>query len=367
MTTTPPAPTWDRYADLAHDGLERFFGTELPQLLNNTYPSAPGDNETFNYWWLAHVLDVRLDAHLRTGEPARLTQAVQTHGNLVERNGGSLFNDYFDDMLWFALATLRLWQVTGEARYLDEVRAIWDHVMEHGWNDDGGTSLAWRKQQLYYKNTPANGPLAILSARLHEVDDDAVDGVARPYLATARTAFDWITATLVDETGFVEDGINREQDGRIDTQWRFTYNQGLYVGAAVELHRATGDEQYLRAAVRTAKRALETLATDGVFRDEGEGGDEGLFKGVYYRYLGCLLDVLPPDDDAAGRLREFVATSVGALIRTSGREGVILAGDDWTAPPSGTLRYSTQLSAIMALEVAARHRVGADPQATVAV
>lgn len=361
MTTSPSAPTWDRYADLAHEGLERFFGTAPPQLLNNTYPNAPGDNATFNYWWLAHVIDVRLDAHLRTGDPARLAQAVGTHDNLIERNGGSLFNDYFDDMLWFALATHRLWKVTGEDRYLDEVRSLWDHVMEHGWNDDGGTSLAWRKQQLYYKNTPANGPLAILSARLAELDDDE-----RPYLATARTAFDWITANLVDETGFVEDGINREQDGRIDTQWRFTYNQGLYVGAAVELHRLTGEPEHLRAAVRTAERAVETLATDGVFRDEGEGGDEGLFKGVYYRYLGCLLDVLPPHDEAAGRLREFVATSVGALVRNAGREDVLLAGDDWHAAPSGAVRYSTQLSAIMALEVAARHRVGAAAQATAA-
>jgi predicted alpha-1,6-mannanase (GH76 family) len=56
------------------------------------------------------------------------------------------------------------------------------------------------------------------------------------YVKYAPSAYDWLTNNLVQRhSGFVEDGINREQDGRIDTQWRFTYNQGLYVGAAVEL------------------------------------------------------------------------------------------------------------------------------------
>ena len=352
-STTSTALTWGRFADLAHAGLDRYFAAPPPQLLNNTFPSRQGDNATFNYWWLAHVIDVRLDAYLRTGEPERLAQAIEAHDNIIERNGGSLFNDYFDDMLWFALATLRLWQETGDATHLEEVRDLWDHVMEHGWNDDGGASLAWRKQQLYYKNTPANGPLVILSARLAQASAD------RPYAATAQTAFDWITTHLLDETGFVEDGINREQDGRIDTQWRFTYNQGLYVGAAVELHRLTGVGDYLQAAVRTALRALETLTSDGAFRDEGDGGDEGLFKGVYYRYAGCLLDVLDSTDLAAQELRRFVAVSGEALTRSARRDGVLLAGDDWSAPPTGSLRYSTQLSAIMALEVAARVGVAA--------
>lgn len=351
--TTPTAEPWGRFADLAHDGLDTYFGAPAPQLLHNTYPNAPGDDATFNYWWLAHVVDVRLDAYLRTGDPRRLAQAVETHDNIVERNDGSLVNDYFDDMLWFALATLRLWQATREERYLHEVVQLWDHVMEHGWNDELGASLAWRKQQLHYKNTPANGPLVILSARLAGLADPG-PGADRPYLTTARTAFDWITANLVDPTGFVEDGINREQDLRIDTQWRFTYNQGLYVGAAVELHRRTGDPEDLRRAVRTAERAVAALATDGVFRDEGDGGDEGLFKGVYYRYLGCLLEALDAAEPAAVGLRGFVASSAEALIRSAARDGVLLAGDDWTAPPAGAVRYSTQLSAIMALEVAAR-------------
>lgn len=348
MTTAEPS-TWALRADLAQASLDHFFGAPHPQYLNNTVPNEAGDNATFNYWWIAHVVDVRLDAFERTRDPRWLEQARVAHRNVLVRNGGSLFNDYFDDMLWYALAILRMHSATEDEMYLEQARAIWDHVVENGWNDHLGPSLAWRKQQLDYKNTPANGPLVILSARLSALGDD------RAHLPTALAAFRWITDTLVDEsTGFVQDGINRVQDGRIDTQWRFTYNQGLYVGAAVELYRRTAQEHYLARATRTALHAIAALATDGVFRDEGDGGDEGLFKGVFYRYVGQLLAVIDPDSGPAQELRAFIGTSVDALWRTSRRDGFLLAGNDWTRPAPGKVAYSTQLSAITALEVRAR-------------
>lgn len=341
-------PLWGDRADIAQRSLDHFFGAEDPQFLDNAYPLAEGGNETFNYWWLAHVIDARLDAFERTGDRRWLDQAEAAYANIVERNGGSLFNDYFDDMLWFALAILRLHEATGKQSALDDARAIWEHVIEHGWNDQLGESLAWRKQQLYYKNTPANGPLVILSVRLSRFSEDL------RYLDYAQRSFAWMTENLVNAAdGFVEDGINREGDGRIDTQWRFTYNQGLYMGAAVELARATGNDAFLAAAVRTALTAIAELSAGGVFRDEGDGGDEGLFKGVYYRYLGVLLDE-QIDPEVRGVLEGFVRDGAAALWESGFDGEYLLANNDWTTPVAGPVPYSTQLSAIMALELAAR-------------
>jgi predicted alpha-1,6-mannanase (GH76 family) len=390
--------TWSARADRLQDSVTALFGAPWPQYLHNavTLDAAgqvvdAGDDGTFNYWWLAHLMDVQLDAFTRTGDRARLDEAVRTHRNIVERNGGSLFNDYFDDMLWFALATLRLHEATGDRQYLDDTVALWDHVVEHGWNDAGGASLAWRKQQLEYKNTPANGPLAILGARLHRlstqtdgplghgpsasgpsVSEPSVGGTsasgleARPaYLTHARQAFGWLTDTLVDPTdGFVEDGINREGDGRVDTQWRFTYNQGLYVGAAVELADVLEEPAFLDVAVRTALTAIDELSDGTVFVAEGDGGDEGLFKGVYYRYAGQLVDALPSDSAARSRIMAFVERSTDALWASSGAgvdvrsaagtESPVLLGNDWSTPPAGTIAYSTELSGVMAVELRAR-------------
>lgn len=348
MTTTDPS--WSDRADLAQRSLDHYFGTSSPQLLHNSYPSDAGETQTFNYWWLAHVIDIRVDAWERTGDEVWLEQAEATARNIVERNGGSLFNDYFDDMLWFGLALLRLHRAGGRQQHLDDALTIWDHVVEFGWNDALGASLAWRKQQLEYKNTPANGPLVILSLRLER----ALPAGTREFRAYAEQSFAWLEANLVGADGFVEDGVNREGDGRVDTQWRFTYNQGLYIGAAVELFETTGDHAFLDRATRTALVAIEALSDGSVFPQEGDGGDEGLFKGVYYRYLGELLPRLDGDDPARARLESFVRAGTDALWANGLQDGHLLPGNDWSRPCDGPIPYSTEVSAIMAIEQRSR-------------
>jgi len=342
MNTSTP---WSARADLAQRSLDHFFGAPAPQLINNSYPEA--DNAVFNYWWLAHVIDARLDAFQRSGDQAWLEAAEATSRNLRERNGGSLFNDYFDDMLWYALALLRLHEAGGSAEYLESAREIWSHVVEFGWNDQQGLSVAWHKEQLHYKNTPANGPFAILSARLYAIDGD------EERLRYGLAAFDWLTATLVGADGFVEDGINREGDSRVDLHWRFTYNQGLYVGAAVALSRVSDRDDLLTLATRTALTAIRELSDGAVFGDEGDGGDEGLFKGVYYRYLGTLLGELDPDSADAKILAGFVRSSTDELWEHGQRDEWLLAADDWRHALDTPVHYSTQLSAIMATELRA--------------
>lgn len=350
MTSTP-AQIWSAHADVAQHSLDHHFGVDGVQYLANSHPHDRGNTEVFNYWWLAHVIDARIDAWQRTGDRRWLDQAVAARDNIVERNGGQLFNDYFDDMLWFALALERLHAATGDARHLDDAVAIWEHVIAEGWNETLGWSLAWRKQQLAYKNTPANGPLAILGVRLSRRD------AAGDSSAYARRAFAWLTANLVGDDGFVEDGVNRNGDGAVDTQWRFTYNQGLYVGAAVELFAATGERRFLERAVQTAVTAIRELSDGSVFRDEGDGGDEGLFKGVYYRYLGELLAILAGEEafaEECAELTDFLARSTDALWE-NGREGDLLRpGNDWSKGQPEWIPYSTMLSAMFAIEQRAR-------------
>ena len=350
-STAPTTPAeWCARADALQDSLEASFGAGWPQHLHNAVPLREGDDEVFNYWWLAHVVDVRLDAWERSGRERYLEQAVETYRNVLERNG-SLYNDYFDDMLWLALAALRLADATGEQRYADDARRLWAHVVEHGWNEHLGASMAWRKQQLQYKNTPANGPFAILSARLAERGDDPA------HLRYAGQALDWLEATLVGEDGFVQDGVNRLGDGAVDLQWRFTYNQGLYIGACLAWARASGASeraaQRIQSATRTARTAITSLGSGGVFGEggtEGEtGGDVGLFKGVLYRYATLLVETT---GDAA--VRDFLLSSTEVLWQRGLQAPALLAGDDWTRPWPGRSSCSTQLSAVMATESAAR-------------
>ncbi|MFE1646571.1 glycoside hydrolase family 76 protein [Microbacterium sp. P01] len=340
----PSASTWAHRADIAQQSIDEFFGADDRRIAHMTFPRRL--HEPFHYWWLAHLVDVRLDAFERTRRVAWAEDAARVARGIRRRNRGSLYNDYFDDMLWFALALQRLRTAAGDVAAGEDARALWEYSFRRGWNDAFGQSLAWRTQQLAYKNTPANGPFAILAARLA-----AADGDPRA-LEYARRGFDWLTTRMRGADGIVDDGVNRTGDGTVD-HWRFTYNQGLYIGAAVEIGRATGDRTPLRAAEETALATIRQLTGGGVFVSEDDGGDSGLFRGIFYRYLGLLLPHLDPG--AAGRLElvAFVRGSTDSLWESAQRDGLMLADDDWRSTPTGRVSLATQLSAVMAVEMRA--------------
>ncbi|GFZ88774.1 hypothetical protein GCM10008018_38560 [Paenibacillus marchantiophytorum] len=121
-----------------------------------------------------------------------------------------------------------------------------------------GGGIAWRKDQLDYKNTPANAPAAILAARLFQRFGDAED------LAWAQKIFAWNKAVLRDPgDGFIWEGSNRLGDQQIDKDWQFTYCQGVYLGASLELFACTADQSYLMDARQTAEPVVIRLCDPG--------------------------------------------------------------------------------------------------------
>jgi hypothetical protein len=105
------------------------------------------------------------------------------------------------------------------------------HEIKGGWNETMGGGISWRKAMPYYKNTPANAPAAILAARLYKLSANPAD------LDWSKKIFTWLRDSLYNaQTGWVYDGINSNNDGVKNTTWKFTYNQGTFIGAALELY-----------------------------------------------------------------------------------------------------------------------------------
>ncbi|EAC3992387.1 glycoside hydrolase [Listeria monocytogenes serotype 1/2b] len=337
---------WSEYANLAQLSLEKFYLADTKeQFLNNFYPTEnpEEDNKVFNYWWLAHLVEVRLDAYLRTKKQADLEIAENTYLHNKNRNGGTLIHDFYDDMLWNALAAYRLYKETGKPIYLEDAQLVWQDLVDTGWNNIMGGGFAWRRPQMYYKNTPVNAPFIILSCWLYNEFNET------KYLEWAMKTYEWQTKVLVREDGFVEDGINRLEDGAIDYEWKFTYNQGVYIGANLELYRITKEAKYLDTANKTADISLKELTEDGIFKDEGNGGDEGLFKGIFYRYFTDLME-----ETANKTYRNFVFNSCQVLVDNAKLDGYLLMGMNWKEKPSGKIPYSAELSGMIALEMAAK-------------
>ena len=336
---------YEKYADIGQKSLDYYYkNDDIIQYMNNLYPiNSKKDNETFNYWWIAHLIDVRIDAYLRTEDEAMLAVAKEAYRVNKQRNHNTLRHEFYDDMLWNALAGVRLYDIEKNGEYLEDAKEVCDDIMRTAWNEHCGGGLAWKRTQLDYKNTPVNAPFIILAIRLYKITNESC------YWEMALKVYDWIKRVLVRADSFVEDGINRLGDGKIDTQWQFTYNQGVYIGAVLEIFKVSGEEKYLEEAHRCAEQSLNILVQQGVLVDEGDGGDIGLFKGILYRYL-CLLN----EQDAKAKYSEFIMSSVDILVKNKLEEGYLLANRNWTTKNDGAVYLSDELSAVMAMEMAAK-------------
>ena len=131
------APNWSFRADEAARSVTRLFGQRL-FFLPGTHigailrPSGRLKNlsRPWHYWWQAHYLDCLVDAGRRElgspGHPGtkfdgenrpsagRLASRLVTGIRL--RNFLTVVNNYYDDMAWLALATLRLDELAEDTR-----------------------------------------------------------------------------------------------------------------------------------------------------------------------------------------------------------------------------------------------------------
>ncbi|UOQ69782.1 glycoside hydrolase family 76 protein [Hymenobacter volaticus] len=341
---TVAAVNWAARADSAQAALSLGFFSPTGQY----YLESNAGNADFNYWWQAHGLDVLTDGYQRTKSADYLTRMRQLQQGTKAKNGNSYLNDFYDDMEWQALACLRAFELTKDPDYKATAALLWADI-KLGWNEQQGGGIAWRKSQRSYKNTPANAPAAILAARFYVLDRNPED------LAWAQKIYTWEKAKLVDPaSGLVWDGVNRLGDGQTDKDWRFTYNQGTFIGAGVALYRATQQGSYLEDATRTANYVLNDsqMAPGGILKDEGNG-DGGLFKGILVRYLTEL--ATEPAVSAASRASyvSFLKFNGESLYKRGTRRPQFLFNTNWTALPGSSVESSTQMSGVMMLEALA--------------
>ncbi len=329
--------SWSEAADAAQRVLaDRFWHPRF-----GIYQRNPGRRRLavrleWDYWIQAHALDVTVDAAARTGSTA-LRDRLRAHvAGILRRNGGRIVNRYYDDMAWMAIALLRADEVAG-ADTGALVRELWADIRA-GWDEEHG-GIVWRRDDPRpYTNAPANGPAAILAARLYRRYGDPAD------LDWARRIAGWLQETLVDpSSGIVWDGTHPYEDPGVDrTVW--TYNQGTVVGTEVQLWQLTGDRAHLDRARRTATAALNRYG-EGGFPVEGTG-DGSVFKGILARYLGDLVGAEP---EASERVRVALTSSGTGVAAAAGAP----IGVDWQHPTASEVGLGSEVSAALLLEALA--------------
>lgn len=306
-------------------------------------------NKAFNYWWQAHAMDVLLDGYERSGDKKYLDLVSELHAGVEVKNGGTFYNEYYDDMEWMALACLRAFSLSGDVRYKHTAQLLWEDI-KTGWSLEFGGGISWKKTQRNYKNSPANAPAAILAARLYQLNKNKED------LAWAQKIYAWEKQHLVDpETGLVWDGFNRQGNHQIDKNWKFSYNQGIFIGAGLELYKATHQKTYLQDACKTARYIVTSpdFFPGGILKSEGSG-DGGLFKGIFIRYLTQLIQQGNLIKGEKARYIQVLETNGAVMLQQGTLKPGFLFGKSPNTLPGESTDSSLQLSGVMLLEALAK-------------
>jgi predicted alpha-1,6-mannanase (GH76 family) len=311
----------------------------------NQYIDAaePTNGQSTGYWTYAQAFDALLDGVERTGG-RHFGGLVRSFTLGQDARGWS--SDYYDDENWMALALMRAFDGTNDPVYLDRAATLFQDI-KNAWDSTsprpGGI---WWDRAHTQKATASNAGPVITGARLASKTGDAT------HLMFARSVYDHWLATMVDATTHqVADHVN--PDGTV-VRWQFTYNEGLMIGAAVELYVATGEARYLSdahaiaaAMIRNETRpvAAGSILFDGT--NSGCAGDCAQFKGIGYRYLAALFRA----DPSHSEYRPVLEGSAAALWTLARDTGTGLFSVDWAGPPPAAAITGQQSSAVMALNL----------------
>jgi predicted alpha-1,6-mannanase (GH76 family) len=350
----------------------------------NQFENTPGGSYTGNYWWEANGLYALADADLATNSTAYSSYMNHFIAGLQNQYGTQMYDSWNDDEGWLGIALMQavkakvtnlstafpVVRTTSSSMSSSSVPALVQDAealqadIENSWTSEGG--ITWDKPSAgsswynpYYRDTAANMTDTILSTELYAATRN------KSYLTDAKQVFDWEWNTLVLPTGgnvngtdyqpgTVMDGVDWNPQTQQNTypnggtaQW--TYNYGTVVGAAVELFKLTGDSTYLTDAKLVANAAINQFAkaNDVMAGVETGGGDGGLFKGIFMRYMIELLSL----DRQNQNLDNFIQTNLSSLWDNDQTSTAGVFGNNWAgpAPSASSVDLTDELSAVMSL------------------
>ena len=332
---------------------------------DNSYFNFLSDTSTWgrHYWPQAHALDVMVDAYIRSGDDFYKRHCELWLKGVHHANGDKWANPYIDDMEWIGIAALRAYQATGNDAFLTVSKEVWygttddmdDATAAFGikksWTDAGGGGIFWEsRKNRHSKNACSNGPAAILAARLYRELGDTED------LEWAKRIYAWEKEHLFSpDSGAIYDNLNT-LTGVTNTRLVLTYNQGTFIGAAVELFKITGDRSYINDAIKAADYTINRLIdpADKLLKREGRGGgDAGLFKGIFVRYFTQLILSDGISDEVRNRYIAFLLHNGETLWSEGTSRPGILFSPYWKTAPEKNTGLTEQLSGCKLMEALA--------------
>ncbi|KUJ20814.1 Six-hairpin glycosidase [Mollisia scopiformis] len=263
-------------------------------------------------------------------------------------NPKGFLNGYYDDEGWWALNWIQAYDITGNQDYLTTAVDIFNDMM-NGTEPKCGGGIWWDKKNTYV-NAIANELYLSVAAHLA----NRMGSQKQFYTNIATKQWQWFQSTgMINSQNTINDGLNfttcKNNGG---TVW--SYNQGVVLGALVELDKASPNSSYLTSAKNIATAAIKALGdSNGVLHDPCEpncGADGSQFKGIFMRNLQILQGAAP---DAT--YLSFIASNANS-IWTKDRDSTNELSVDWSGPFVTPANASTQSSALDSLVAAVAYQ-----------
>jgi Glycosyl hydrolase family 76 len=225
--------------------------------------------------------------------------------------GGAKF---YDDNVWVALDLLQAYRLNHDAALLRRAERVFTFI-KHGWDSRPGSALPggifWTQRRGNHDRTlAANAGGAQVALELYMLTGK------KPYLSQAQSILDWVNASLRSPDGLFWDHVDLQGDV---THAKWSYNQGLMIGAYALMYQATGDPVALYSAVQIADAALSKAKISA---------QPAQFEAIFFKNL-LLLDTIQPNpvyrraiERYAARMQVHVDSHTG-LVRSRGAKTLL--------------------------------------------
>lgn len=337
--------------------------TRMQQFYNSPRPGF-----WTNGWWNSAQC-LTLLADLRQQDSSTFLTSITDGPNGVfqhtlasqnrDSTGALAWDDYFDDQLWWVMALLKTYDVTGNHTFLTVANASFTSV---ALNDAVSTPCGG----LYNAYPQQSGRVASSTiATVLYVEAAAMLATRIPALKThfinlAVNQWSWISKNLLIN-GIIQ-GDSLTGNTCNNNHAFLTYIEGVAISALVWLNDATGQASYLTTAETIANNTMSGkfgMVDNGIVTEYCDASlscdpDEAQFKGVLMRGLKMLAFTNPKA--CGGNIPSFVKKNANSIWANS-RGSDNLLGEAWAGPFSQASDTATQLashsSATMALVMAA--------------
>ena len=325
LTADQATRAYTAFLDHYWDPDAQYFFTYSDHEIHVEHAVGPQDGRYTDYWWEAQLWGMVMDRYQATGDPDARAKIDQVYDGFRAAYPDFSANDYNDDIGWWAAGAVRAYELTGEHRFLDASKDFYGYIAQFEDTTYGG-GLWWKNVDvgdgtLNEKNVATNGTAIQTALRLYHATGDT------NYRAQAVRLYDWLR-TDFDRDGHLRDNVSHDGEFK---DYDFTYNQGQFAGAALQMYLVTHDRAYLHDATRAVDWAVDNLTVSGTFRDEGSA-DGAAFKAVLTRVMRELID-------DAGQTQYQQVLTLNATQAANHVDAAGLGGTDLSAPaPDGPLQ-----------------------------